>query len=141
MMKATVVISSLMFMLVFVSIAESTNDCNDPNFHSLETSESSKLECGPIFRNRCHCLRTCYDGHHQYVVNCTNTGFQDTSPLTHLPNETQVRGKSINIVRTLIISCDTSRMILCSFRCSSLPGTTWRSCHGMCSALWTVCRI
>ncbi|KAH0954198.1 hypothetical protein HN011_000615 [Eciton burchellii] len=90
MMKATVVISSLMFMLVFVSIAESTNDCNDPNFHSLETSESSKLECGPIFRNRCHCLRTCYDGHHQYVVNCTNTGFQDTSPLTHLPNETQV---------------------------------------------------
>ncbi|RLU20598.1 hypothetical protein DMN91_007211 [Ooceraea biroi] len=90
MMKTTIMIPSLMFILILASIAESANDCNDPNFHSLETSESSRLECGPAFRNRCRCLRTCYDGHHQYVVNCTNTGFHDTSPLAHLPNETQV---------------------------------------------------
>lgn len=78
------------FLLMLALIAESTNDCQDPNFHSLETPESSKLECGPAFKDRCYCLRTCYDGHHQYVVNCTGTGFHDTSPLAHLPNETQV---------------------------------------------------
>lgn len=86
---------SIIFYLSFVlimSAAELINDCNDPNFHSLETSESSKLECGPIFENRCYCQRTCYDGHYRYVVNCTNAGFKNTSPLEHLPNETQVRG-------------------------------------------------
>ncbi|KAL0115640.1 hypothetical protein PUN28_010862 [Cardiocondyla obscurior] len=78
------------FLLLSTSIVESDNNCQDPNFHSLETPESSKLECGPAFKNRCHCHRTCYDGHNQYVVNCTGTGFLDTSPLAHLPNETQV---------------------------------------------------
>ncbi|KYN32675.1 Trophoblast glycoprotein [Trachymyrmex septentrionalis] len=84
------IVFSLIFFLISVSIAGSINDCEDPNFHSLETLESSKLECGPAFKNRCRCFRTCYDGHHQYVVNCTGTGFQDTSSLAHLPNETQV---------------------------------------------------
>lgn len=87
-MKTIVLCST--FLLISASIVGSINDCNDPNFHSLETSESSRVECGLAFKNRCHCLRTCYDGHHQYVVNCTNAGFHDTSPLAHLPNDTQV---------------------------------------------------
>ncbi|XP_011882403.1 PREDICTED: phospholipase A2 inhibitor [Vollenhovia emeryi] len=87
-MRAVVYCSTL--LLISASIARSVDDCGDPNFHSLETPASSRLECGPAFKNRCHCLRTCYDGHFQYVVNCTGTGFQDTSPLAALPNETQV---------------------------------------------------
>ncbi|EFN76267.1 phospholipase A2 inhibitor [Harpegnathos saltator] len=88
-MKA--VVPRLILVLLCTTInVRSINDCSDPNFHSLETSESSRLECGPAFKNRCHCLRTCYDGHHQYVVNCTNTGFKDATSLSHLPNETQV---------------------------------------------------
>ncbi|KAI4477608.1 hypothetical protein M0804_012725 [Polistes exclamans] len=65
-------------------------DCNDPNWHNLETNESSVHNCGDAFKNLCRCSRMCYDGHHQYVVNCTNTGFLDTTPLEHLPNATQV---------------------------------------------------
>lgn len=91
------VISCLISALVSISInAESINDCNDPNFHSLETPESARRECGPAFKNRCYCLTTCYDDRLQYVVNCTNTGFQDTSPLLHLPNDTQVSIRRIN---------------------------------------------
>ncbi|XP_076630527.1 trophoblast glycoprotein [Colletes latitarsis] len=79
----------VIFFLICVSTAEPPN-CNDPNWHSLETSESSKSECGSIFENRCTCMRTCYENRHQYVVNCTDSGFYNTAPLTHLPNETQV---------------------------------------------------
>lgn len=111
----TIVLSSTL-VLIFASIAGSINDCNDPNFHSLETSETSKLRCGPAFKSLCHCMKTCYDGHHQYVVNCTNAGFYDTSPLAHLPNETQVRhvdkikGDAILYIRdiTLFLSFDSS---------------------------------
>lgn len=85
------VIIYLTFVLMSMSTAETINDnCNDPNFHSLETDESSRLNCGPAFKNLCHCQRTCYDGQHQFIVNCTNAEFKDASPLAHLPNETQV---------------------------------------------------
>lgn len=81
---------SVLFLLISTSLAQLPGDCNDPNWHSLETTESAKLECGPAFENRCHCMRACYDGHHQYIVNCTNSGFHNVRPLAHLPNETQV---------------------------------------------------
>lgn len=81
----TVVILLSMTIITWAEI-----DCNDPNWHNLETNESSIHNCGDAFKNRCHCLRTCYDGHHQYVVNCTNSEFYDTTPLEHLPNATQV---------------------------------------------------
>ncbi|KZC13104.1 PREDICTED: phospholipase A2 inhibitor [Dufourea novaeangliae] len=77
------------FLLICFSTAQPPIDC-DPNWHSLETLESAKLECGPFFQNRCTCMRTCYENRHQYVVNCTNSEFRNTEPLSHLPNETQV---------------------------------------------------
>lgn len=95
----------LILMLISKVIARSINDCNDPNFHSLETLNSSRAECGPAFKNRCYCLRTCYDGHYQYVVNCSYARFQDVNPLAHLPNQTQVREPSIASAR---VSRDTS---------------------------------
>lgn len=79
-----------MFLLICATTADLYNDCNDPNWHSLETLQNAKVECGPSFENRCYCLRTCYENRHQYVVNCTNSGFSDVTPLSHLPNETQV---------------------------------------------------
>ncbi|XP_053977327.1 phospholipase A2 inhibitor [Hylaeus volcanicus] len=78
------------FLLICVSTAQLSNDCHDPNWHSLETLESAKLECGQFFENRCYCMMTCYENHHQYVVNCTDAGFLNTVPLLHLPNKTQV---------------------------------------------------
>ncbi|XP_076240508.1 trophoblast glycoprotein-like [Calliopsis andreniformis] len=80
----------VIFVLIYVSIAEQLDDCSDPNWHSLETLESAKLECGPFFENRCTCMRTCYENHYQYVVNCTDSGFHNTEPLEHLPKKTQV---------------------------------------------------
>lgn len=73
-----------------MSTAELSNDCSNPNWHSLETLESSRLACGSIFDNRCSCMETCYENQHQYVVNCTDSKFFDTTPLAHLPNKTQV---------------------------------------------------
>lgn len=46
--------------------------------------------CGPKFQNKCSCGEVDYEGHKQYVVNCTNTGFRDTSVLEFMPEETQV---------------------------------------------------
>ncbi|KAL2715924.1 toll-like receptor 5 [Vespula squamosa] len=81
---------AVVILLSTTIIAWAEIDCNDPNWHNLENNESSIHNCGDAFKNRCHCLRTCYDGHHQYVVNCTNSEFYDTTPLEHLPNATQV---------------------------------------------------
>ncbi|KAG7190025.1 hypothetical protein KM043_006175 [Ampulex compressa] len=80
----------LFALILSNSVADLPTECNDPNWHTLETAESSRLECGTAFKNRCYCHRTCYDGHHQYVVNCTNSGFHNAVPLANLPNETQV---------------------------------------------------
>ncbi|XP_071867214.1 trophoblast glycoprotein-like [Bombus fervidus] len=77
------------FFLICTSTADFSNVC-DPNWHSLETLETAKVECGPSFENRCYCMRTCYENHHQYVVNCTESGFHNAAPLSHLPNDTQV---------------------------------------------------
>lgn len=46
--------------------------------------------CGPAFRGRCSCGTIDYDFHRQYVVNCTNEGFSNTSVLEHMPSEVDV---------------------------------------------------
>ncbi|XP_076301253.1 trophoblast glycoprotein-like [Lasioglossum baleicum] len=79
----------IIFLLACLSTAQPPNDC-DPNWHSLETDESARLECGEAFKNQCICRKTCYENRHQYVVNCTDSKFRNTEPLAHLPNETQV---------------------------------------------------
>lgn len=78
------------FLLSMMAIAGAEIGCEDPNWHNLETDQSAIKNCGPVFKNRCRCMRTCYESRHQYVVNCTNSEFEDTTPLEHLPNTTQV---------------------------------------------------
>lgn len=80
----------LVLGFLVLSAADDSEDCDDRNFHSLETESSARLECGAAFRNKCICSRICYEGRHQYVVNCTNSGFTDVEPLENLPNKTQV---------------------------------------------------
>lgn len=46
--------------------------------------------CGPAFKGKCWCGVTEYDRIPQYVVNCTNEGFTDTSVLAHMPIDVQV---------------------------------------------------
>ncbi|XP_015181804.1 PREDICTED: toll-like receptor 5 [Polistes dominula] len=87
-MKSSYVAIVILLSMIIKTRAEV--DCNDPNWHNLETNESSVHNCGDAFKNLCRCSRMCYDGHHQYVVNCTNSGFNDTTPLEHLPNAAQV---------------------------------------------------
>lgn len=41
--------------------------------------------CGKSFQGKCHCGTTYYDQILQYVVNCTNEGFLDTSVLKQMP--------------------------------------------------------
>lgn len=46
--------------------------------------------CGPVFQKKCLCGVIEYDRLQQYVVNCTNAGFYDTSVLEHMPEEVAV---------------------------------------------------
>lgn len=53
----------------------------------VSTSELSSLQCGPAFRGRCLCGSTAKK---IFLVNCTNTGFTNTTLLQSLPLETEV---------------------------------------------------
>ena len=76
--------------LVSLCLAQDANECSDRNWHSFETDESSRSNCGPVFENRCHCKMTCFERTHRYVVNCTDADFHDTTPLSHLSEKTEV---------------------------------------------------
>lgn len=47
-------------------------------------------DCGPKFKGKCICSEIEYDRSIKYVVNCTDTGFRDTSVLEFVPEQTQV---------------------------------------------------
>lgn len=48
-------------------------------------------DCGAKFQNKCSCgIGDYIDRSHVYIVNCTNTGFRETSMLQSLPLETEV---------------------------------------------------
>lgn len=48
-------------------------------------------DCGPKFGGKCWCGVGQYqENNEQYIVNCTNTGFNNTSVLQHIPAQTQV---------------------------------------------------
>lgn len=46
--------------------------------------------CGAEFQDKCWCGFTEYDRSQKYVVNCTNSGFPDTSVLEHMPSSVEV---------------------------------------------------
>jgi hypothetical protein len=51
-------------------------------------------DCGPKFGGKCWCGVGQYqENNEQYIVNCTNTGFNNTSVLQHIPPQTEVRTK------------------------------------------------
>ncbi|KAL7038066.1 hypothetical protein ACKWTF_009444 [Chironomus riparius] len=47
-------------------------------------------DCGAKFQNKCSCGLGEYIDRMQYIVNCTNTGFRDTTMLQALPKQTEV---------------------------------------------------
>jgi len=52
-------------------------------------------DCGPEFGGKCSCGEGQYqEKKGQYIVNCTNTGFNNTSVLQHIPPQTQVSTES-----------------------------------------------
>ncbi|KAG4069659.1 hypothetical protein HA402_014682 [Bradysia odoriphaga] len=53
----------------------------------LSTASQS---CGPKFSSKCTCGKMEYDNKPQFVVNCTNTGFTNTSYLEYMPANTEV---------------------------------------------------
>lgn len=54
---------------------------------------ASASQCGPEFDGKCFCGEITYQDQVQYVVNCTDTAFANTSVLEHLPEQTQVGRK------------------------------------------------
>lgn len=58
-------------------------------------------DCGPAFRGQCSCGIIEYDYRPQYVVNCTNVGFSNTSVLEHMPSEADVLIFTGNFLETL----------------------------------------
>lgn len=47
-------------------------------------------DCGPEFKKKCTCGFGEYIDKTQYIVNCTNAGFTESSMLEHLPLQTEV---------------------------------------------------
>lgn len=62
---------------------------------------ASNGSCGAAFKNKCSCGITKYDQDHQYVVNCTNEGFSNTSVLEHMPVEVEALIFTGNVLRSL----------------------------------------
>lgn len=58
-------------------------------------------DCGSTFRGKCWCGVSDYDRIHQYVVNCTNEGFSDTSVLEYMSPEVEVLIFTGNVLVTL----------------------------------------
>ncbi|XP_015597596.1 phospholipase A2 inhibitor isoform X2 [Cephus cinctus] len=78
--------------LITLSRTQNPKDlCPDKNYHNPKIEEIARVNCGPAFQNKCLCQSICYDEPHpQYVVNCTDAGFTDTSPLKNLSSNTEV---------------------------------------------------
>ena len=47
-------------------------------------------ECGAKFQGKCQCGIVEYEEQQKYVVNCTNSGFRDTTMLEFLPTQTEI---------------------------------------------------
>uniref|UniRef100_A0A6M2DUV4 Putative leucine-rich transmembrane protein n=1 Tax=Xenopsylla cheopis TaxID=163159 RepID=A0A6M2DUV4_XENCH len=56
----------------------------------LHRTSASDGGCGNLFKGKCICGMTTYGDREQYVVNCTNTDFKDTTVLENLPEATEV---------------------------------------------------
>lgn len=67
------------------------------SLQAMATNDS----CGPLFRGKCSCGIIQYDFRMQYVVNCTNEGFSDTSVLEHLNPDVEVVIFTGNVLVTL----------------------------------------
>lgn len=63
--------------------------------------QPTKSSCGLKFGDKCSCGVIQYDYKKQYVVNCTNTAFTNTSVLEYLPSDVEVLIFSGNILTTL----------------------------------------
>lgn len=56
----------------------------------LNIVDSLAVPCDEGFTSKCLCGNIEYQGKVQYVVNCTNTNFQNATVLQNLPSKTQV---------------------------------------------------
>lgn len=56
----------------------------------IELSTSAAQSCSKPFSEKCLCGRIEYENKPQYVVNCTNVGFTNTSILEFMPSNTEV---------------------------------------------------
>lgn len=57
--------------------------------------------CGPAFKSKCSCGIYENDRVHQYLVNCTNEGFSNTSVLEHMPTNVEALIFTGNVLVTL----------------------------------------
>lgn len=64
-------------------------------------SIASSSDCGAKFEGKCSCGIVPYNDKKMYVVNCTRTGFRDTSALEFLPQQTEVLIFTGNYIPTL----------------------------------------
>ena len=73
---------------------------------------SFAISCPPDFGGRCICGKANYNGRQRYIVNCTNTEFNDAAMLEKLPiptevviftGETILDYNSLNVVISLFI--------------------------------------
>lgn len=59
-------------------------------FEIVNISAHQHGNCGELFKGKCWCGVTEYDRTEQFIVNCTNEGFSNTSVLEHMPYDVEV---------------------------------------------------
>lgn len=69
------------------------------------SARSIQTQCDAEFSSKCSCGDMDYLGKVQYVVNCTNTNFQNASVLQNLPSKTQV-SRCLGFITPYNFICD-----------------------------------
>ncbi|XP_044011936.1 SLIT and NTRK-like protein 4 isoform X2 [Aphidius gifuensis] len=87
-MKNLVLVCLCLEILIIVYCYEKQS-CED-KLNQSNNYFTRKSDCGPEFMGLCICSKICFEGKYRYVVNCTETNFQNAKMLQFLPDETEV---------------------------------------------------
>ncbi|KAL7646539.1 UNVERIFIED_CONTAM: hypothetical protein RMT77_001790 [Armadillidium vulgare] len=83
-----------LLILIFLMICHSFQEGVNGEAGHVPGGDKRRISgCPDIFHNKCQCRRQPYPHHEseeQFVVNCTNSRFTDTTMLEYLPEETEV---------------------------------------------------
>lgn len=92
-MKKIVLMIWLCLMMPNIIHGYNKIPCKTSDRPAIFGSTNPAPNCHSVLTSHCYCSTACFEGSRQFVVNCTDTNFNDTSALKYLPAETEARIK------------------------------------------------